>query len=176
MAMQWYVIHAYSGYEERVKTDIEQRFKHLGYEDKLSQIIIPTEDVFEHKKGHRQITTRKFFPGYIMVEMEMSDETWYVVKNTPKVTGFVGVDSKPTPMPPEDIEKVQEQMRSGHEKPRPDVLFERGERVKITDGPFASFTGRVDDVNEDKEKLHILVSIFGRSTPVELSFYQVKKI
>lgn len=176
MEKQWYVLHTYSGYEEKVKSEIEQRFKHLGLEDKLAQIIIPTEDVFEHRKGHRQITTRKFFPGYIMIEMEMSDETWYIVKNTPKVTGFVGINSKPTSMPKEDVEKVLEQMRSGHEKPRPEVMFELGERVKIIDGPFASFTGKVDIINEDKEKLHILVSIFGRSTPVELGFYQVEKI
>ena len=176
MANQWYVLHTYSGYEEKVKSEIEQRFKHLGLEDKLSQIIIPTEDVFEHREGKRQITTRKFFPGYIMIEIEMSDETWYIVKNTPKVTGFVGINSKPTAMPQEDVEKVLEQIRSGHEKPRPEVMFELGERVKIIDGPFASFTGKVDIINEDKEKLHILVSIFGRSTPVELGFYQVEKI
>jgi transcriptional antiterminator NusG len=176
MAKAWYVIHTYSGYENKVKTSIEQRLRDLGMEDAVSQILIPAQDVFEHKKGQKHVTSRKFFPGYILAEMEMTEEAWYIVKNTPKVTGFVGAGSKPTPMSGEEVEAILEQMRTGVSKPKPEVLFEKGERVKITDGPFTSFTGQVDEVNEDREKVRVLVSIFGRSTPVELDFGQIEKI
>ena len=176
MAKAWYVIHTYSGFENKVKTSIEQRLHHLGMEDSVSQILIPAQDVYEHKRGQKHITSRKFFPGYILAEMEMTDETWYIIKNTPKVTGFVGAGAKPTPMSEKEVEVILEQMRIGVSKPKPEVLFDKGERIKIIDGPFTSFTGQVDEVNEDREKLRILVSIFGRSTPVELEFHQVEKI
>ncbi len=176
MAKAWYVIHTYSGFENKVKTSIEQRLHHLGMEDLVSQILIPAQDVYEHKRGQKHITSRKFFPGYILAEMEMTDETWYIIKNTPKVTGFVGAGAKPTPMSEKEVEVILEQMRVGVSKPKPEVLFDKGERIKIIDGPFTSFTGQVDEVNEDREKLRVLVSIFGRSTPVELEFHQVEKI
>lgn len=176
MASAWYVIHTYSGFENKVKASIEQRLDHLGLSDSVSQILIPTEDIFELRKGQKQLSSRKFFPGYVMIEMEMSDEVWYAVKNTPKVTGFLGSGNKPTAMTQEEIEAIIKQMETGRSKPRPKVLFEKGERVKIIDGPFASFTGQVNDINVDKEKLDVLVSIFGRSTPVELDFFQVEKI
>jgi transcriptional antiterminator NusG len=172
----WYVIHTYSGFENKVKKNIEQRLKHLGLMDHVLQILIPTEDIFELRKGQKQLATRKIFPGYVMIEMEMTEDVWYAVKNTPKVTGFLGAGNKPTPMTKEEIDGIMGQMETGRSKPRPKVLFEKGERVKIIDGPFASFTGQVDEVNVDREKLDVLVSIFGRSTPVELDFYQVEKI
>ncbi|MCL6583778.1 MAG: transcription termination/antitermination protein NusG [bacterium] len=176
MAKAWYVIHTYSGYENKVKTSIEQRLRHLGMGDVVSQILIPTEDVCELKKGQKHVTSKKFFPGYILAEMEMNDEIWYIIKNTPKVTGFVGAGSKPTPMSEKEVETILEQMRTGATKPKAEVLFGKGERVKIIDGPFTSFTGQVDEINEDREKVRVLVSIFGRSTPVELDFGQVEKI
>jgi transcriptional antiterminator NusG len=172
----WYVIHTYSGFENKVKKNIEQRLKHLGLEGHVSQILIPTEDIFELRKGQKQLSTRKIFPGYVMIEMEMSDDVWYAIKDTPKVTGFLGTGNKPTAMTREEIDAILDQMETGRSKPRPKVLFEKGERVKIIDGPFASFTGQVDEINVDREKLNVLVSIFGRSTPVELDFYQVEKI
>ena len=172
----WYVIHTYSGFENKVKMNIEQRLKHLGLEEHVSQILIPTEDIFELRKGQKQLSTRKIFPGYVMIEMEMTDDIWYAIKNTPKVTGFLGAGNKPTAMTREEIDAILNQMETGKSKPRPKVLFEKGERVKIIDGPFASFTGQVDEINVDREKLNVLVSIFGRSTPVELDFYQVEKI
>ncbi len=176
MDKAWYVIHTYSGFENKVKISIEQRLKHLGLEDHVSKILIPTEDIFELRKGQKQLSTRKFFPGYVMIEMEMSEDVWYAIKNTPKVTGFLGSGNKPTPMSQEEVEAILNQMESGRSKPKPKILFEKGERVKIIDGPFASFTGQVDGINMDREKLNVLVSIFGRSTPVELDFYQVEKI
>lgn len=176
MAKAWYVIHTYSGFESKVKMTIEQRLEYLGLKDNVYKILIPTEDIFELRKGQKQLSTRKFFPGYIMIEMDMSDDIWYAIKNTPKVTGFLGAGNKPTPMTQEEIEAIINQMESRKSKPRPKVLFEKGERVKIIDGPFASFTGQVDEINVDREKLNVLVSIFGRSTPVELDFYQVEKI
>lgn len=176
MASAWYVIHTYSGSEHKVKSSIEQRLEHLGLSDRVSQILIPTEDIFELRKGQKQLSSRKFFPGYVMIEMEMSDEVWYAIKNTPKVTGFLGSGNKPTAMRQEEIESIVKQMETGRSKPRPKVLFEKGERVKIIDGPFASFTGQVNEIHGDKEKIDVMVSIFGRSTPVELDFYQVEKI
>ena len=172
----WYVIHTYSGFENKVKKNIEQRLKHLGLNHFVKQVLIPTEDIFELRKGQKQLATRKIFPGYVMIEMEMSDDVWYAIKNTPKVTGFLGAGNKPTAMTRDEIETILDQMETGKTKPRPKVLFEKGERVKIIDGPFASFTGQVDEINVDREKLNVLVSIFGRSTPVELDFYQVEKI
>jgi len=172
----WYVIHTYSGFENKVKKNIEERLKHLGLDHFVTQVLIPTEDIFELRKGQKQLATRKIFPGYVMIEMEMSDDVWYAIKNTPKVTGFLGAGNKPTPMTRDEIDTIIDQMETGKSKPRPKVLFEKGERVKIIDGPFASFTGQVDEINVDREKLNVLVSIFGRSTPVELDFYQVEKI
>lgn len=176
MAKAWYVIHTYSGYESKVKASIEQRLQFLGMQEVVSQILIPSQDVFEHKKGQKHVINKKFFPGYILAEMEMTDETWYIIKNTPKVTGFVGAGSKPTPMSQKEVEIILEQMKSGVAKPKAEILFDKGDRIKIIEGPFTSFTGQVDEVNEDREKVRVLVSIFGRSTPVELDFGQIERI
>lgn len=176
MAHQWYIIHAYSGFEDKVKTALEESIKQLKLEDKISEILVPTEKVVELVKGQRKTSSRKFFPGYVMVHMELDDTTWHLVKNTPKVTGFLGGNSTPTPIPPEEVDKVIAQMIEGIKKPKPKFHFEGGDEVKIIDGPFTNFIGRVDEVKEDKAKLRVLISIFGRATPVELEFVQVEKI
>ena len=173
MAKQWYIIHTYSGYEDKVKLNPEQRIASLGVGDMISQIIIPSGNVVEFKKGKRQISTRKFYPGYLLIQMELTDESWHVVKNTPKVTGFVGTGLVPTPLTEEEVENILNQIREGEEKPKPKVSFESGETVKIMDGPFSGFNGVVDEVNQERGRLRVMVSIFGRSTPVELDFLQV---
>jgi len=175
MAKQWYIIHTYSGYEEKVKANIEQRIGPLGMKDKIGQIIVPTGNVVEFKKGKRQISTKKFYPGYLLIEMELTDESWHMVRNTPKVTGFVGTGSKPTPLTEEEVKQILNQIKEGEEKPRHKVTFEKGETVKIMDGPFSGFSGVVEEVNTERGKLRVMVSIFGRSTPVELDFLQVGK-
>ncbi len=175
MAKQWYVVHTYSGYENRAKTALEQRIKELGKEESFGAILVPSEKVVEVVKGEKRTSSRKFFPGYILVEMELNDETWYLVKNTPKVTGFVGGATNPTPISEEEVGKIIGQMEEGRAHPKPKYEFSKGERVKVIDGPFSNFSGLVEDVNQDKGKLRVLVSIFGRSTPVELEFFQVEK-
>lgn len=176
MAHQWYIIHAYSGFEDKVKTALEESIKQLKLEDKISEILVPTEKVVELVKGQRKTSSRKFFPGYVMVHMELDDTTWHLVKNTPKVTGFLGGNTTPAPIPPEEVDKVIAQMIEGIKKPKPKFHFEGGDEVKVIDGPFTNFIGRVDEVKEDKAKLRVLISIFGRATPVELEFVQVEKI
>lgn len=176
MAHQWYIIHAYSGFEDKVKTALEESIKQLKLEDKISEILVPTEKVVELVKGQRKTSSRKFFPGYVLVHMELDDTTWHLVKNTPKVTGFLGGNSTPAPIPPEEVDKVIAQMIEGIKKPKPKFHFEGGDEVKVIDGPFTNFIGRVDEVKEDKAKLRVLISIFGRATPVELEFVQVEKI
>ncbi len=176
MAQQWYIIHAYSGFEDKVKTALEESIRQLKLEDKISEILVPTEKVVELVKGQRKTSSRKFFPGYVLVRMELDDTTWHLVKNTPKVTGFLGGNSTPTPIPPEEVDKVIAQMIEGIKKPKPKFHFEGGDEVKVIDGPFTNFIGRVDEVKEDKAKLRVLISIFGRATPVELEFVQVEKI
>ncbi len=175
MAKKWYIIHTYSGYEDKVKINLEQRLKPLGMEDHIGQIIVPMGNVVEFKKGQRQITARKFFPGYLLIEMELTDESWHVVKNTPKVTGFVSIGNTPSPLPDEEVEKILNQIKEGEAKPKPKVLFEQGEAVKIMDGPFTGFTGTVEEVNPERGRVKVMVSIFGRATPVELDFLQVGK-
>ncbi|NOY44772.1 transcription termination/antitermination protein NusG [Deferrisoma camini] len=175
MAKQWYVVQTYSGYENRVKAALEQRIREHGMEDRFGQILVPSEKVVEVVKGEKRTTSRKFFPGYILVQMEMDTDAWYLVKNTPKVSGFVGGGVKPTPISDEEVEKIIGQMEEGRAHPKPKYEFSRGEQVKVIDGPFSNFTGVVEDVNPDKGKLRVLVSIFGRSTPVELEFFQVEK-
>jgi transcriptional antiterminator NusG len=175
MAKQWYVVHTYSGYENRAKTALEQRVKEMGNEDVFGAILVPSEKVVEVVKGEKRTSSRKFFPGYILVEMELNDETWYLVKNTPKVTGFVGGATNPTPISAEEVEKIIGQMEEGRAHPKPKYEFGQGEQVKVIDGPFSNFSGIVETVNQDKGKLRVLVSIFGRSTPVELEFFQVEK-
>ena len=176
MAQQWYIIHAYSGFEDKVKAALEESIRQLKLEDKISEILVPTEKVVELVKGQRKTSSRKFFPGYVLVRMELDDTTWHLVKNTPKVTGFLGGNSTPTPIPPEEVDKVIAQMIEGIKKPKPKFHFEGGDEVKVIDGPFTNFIGRVDEVKEDKARLRVLISIFGRATPVELEFVQVEKI
>ncbi|MBW2622117.1 MAG: transcription termination/antitermination protein NusG [Deltaproteobacteria bacterium] len=176
MAHQWYIIHAYSGFEDKVKTALEESVRQLKLEDKISEVLVPTEKVVELVKGQRKTSSRKFYPGYVLVHMELDDATWHLVKNTPKVTGFLGGNSIPTPIPPEEVDKVIAQMVEGITKPKPKFHFDEGDEVKVVDGPFSNFIGRVDEVKEDKAKLRVLISIFGRATPVELEFVQVEKI
>ena len=173
---KWYIVHTYSGFEDRVKQTLKQRADALGMGDAFGDVRIPTETIVEFKGGKKRELQRKFFPGYILVEMEMSDETWHVVKNTPKVTGFVGTGKNPTPLSELEVNQILEQVVTAKEKPKPKYVFEKGEPVKITDGPFNNFTGVVDDVNLDRSTLKVMVTIFGRQTPVELEFAQVQKV
>ncbi len=175
MAKQWYVVHTYSGYENRAKASLEQRIKEEGKSDLFGEILVPSEKVVEVVKGEKRTSSRKFFPGYILVQMELNDDTWYVVKNTPKITGFVGGSTRPPAIPDEEVAKIKGQVEEGQVHPKPKFEFSRGEQVKVIDGPFSNFSGIVDEVNQDKGKLRVLVSIFGRSTPVELEFFQVEK-
>jgi transcriptional antiterminator NusG len=176
MSKKWFVVHAYSGFEKSVQRALLERIKRADMQDSFGQILVPVEEVVEMKSGQKNISERKFFPGYVLVEMEMTDDTWHLVKNTPKVTGFVGgTATKPTPISEKEVQNILHQIQEGVEKPRPKVLFEIGEAVRVKDGPFADFHGNVEDVNYDKSKLRVSVTIFGRSTPVELDFGQVEK-
>lgn len=170
---RWYVIHTYSGYENRVKTNLEHRIKSMNAEDKIFEVIIPTEDEIEVKDGQRRTVARKVFPGYVLVQMKMTPDSWDVVRNTPGVTGFVGTGSKPVPLEEEEVKKILRQMEA--ETPRIKVGFTQGQKVRITDGPFVDFVGVVDEINLQKGKVKILVSFFGRETPVELDFLQVER-
>jgi len=172
---RWYVIHTYSGFEAKVKASIEQRVAAAGFQDKVSRILIPTEEVVELKKGKRKTSQRKFFPGYILIRMEMSDDLWYLIRSTAKVTGFVGPGTRPTPIPDEEVRRIVQEMEVGAERPRHKVLFIKGETVRIIDGPFTNFTGVVEEVKPDKGRLKVMVSIFGRPTPVDLEFLQVER-
>lgn len=172
----WYIVHTYSGFEERVKETLRQRADALGFGEKIGEIRIPMETIVELKGGKKRETQRKFFPGYILVEMEMSEETWHVVKNTPKVTGFVGTGKVPTPLSAEEVNQILEQVVTAKEKPKPRYVFEKGEPVKIVEGPFSNFTGTVEEVNLDRNTLKVMVTIFGRHTPVELDFLGVQKL
>jgi transcriptional antiterminator NusG len=174
---RWYVVHAYSGMEKSVMRALTERVIRAGMQDQFGQILVPTEEVIEVKNGQKSVSERRFFPGYVLVEMEMTDETWHLVKNTNKVTGFIGGKSnKPTPIPPHEVDKIMQQMQDGVEKPRPKVLYEVGELVRIKDGPFTDFNGNVEEVNYEKSKVRVSVTIFGRATPVELEFGQVEKV
>ncbi|MER0217404.1 MAG: transcription termination/antitermination protein NusG [Nitrosomonas sp.] len=176
MGMKWYVVHAYSGYEKSVQRALKDRIERAGMQDKFGQILVPVEEVIEMKNGQKNISERKFFPGYVLVEMEMSDDSWHLVKNTEKVTGFVGGSAmKPTPISQKEVDNILHQIQEGVEKPKPKILFEIGEAVRVKEGPFTDFHGNVEDVNYDKSKLRVSVSIFGRPTPVELDFNQVEK-
>ncbi len=175
MDKKWYVVHTYSGYEVKVKSNMEERLKNSAMEGKVSQILVPTEDVVEVKGGKKKISTRKYFPGYIMIEMEMDDDIWYVIKNTPKVTGFLG-GTRPTPLDEEEINRLLEQLKGEAAKPKPKFIFEKGEKVRVVDGPFANFAGVIDEMNADKGKVRVMVTIFGRATPVELEFSQIERV
>lgn len=174
--LKWYVVHTYSGYENRAKKSLEERIKQFHLEPHFGEVLIPTENVMELGKGGQKKTTkRKFFPGYMLVQMELTDDTWHLVKSTPKITGFVGDATKPPAIPESEVRKLTQQIDEGTLKPKPRVQFEEGENVRVVDGPFANFNGVVDAVNGDKGKVRVLVSIFGRATPVELDFIQVEK-
>lgn len=174
MAKEWYVIHTYSGYENKVKASLEEKIKGLHKEDLFGEVIVPTEKVIEMVKGQRRTSSRKFFPGYIMVNMELNEETWHIVKGVPKVTGFVGGINPPS-ITEEEVAQITQQIAEGKLKPKPKVQLEAGQNVRVVDGPFINFNGVVDEVRPDKGKVRVLVSIFGRSTPLELDFLQVER-
>lgn len=177
MAKRWYVVHAYSGMEKSVGRALQERVDRAGMQDLFGKILVPVEEVVEMKNGQRTITERRFFPGYVLVEMEMTDESWHLVKSTNKVTGFVGgTGNRPSPISEKEVEKIMSQMQEGVEKPRPKTLFEVGELVRVKDGPFTDFNGNVEEVNYEKSRLRVSVTIFGRATPVELEFGQVEKV
>ena len=174
--MRWYVVHAYSGFEKSVARNLVERIDRAGMKDRFGEILVPVEEVVEMRAGQKKTAERKFFPGYVLVQMEMDDDTWHLVKSTPKVTGFVGgTATKPAPLSEKEVQAILDQMREGVEKPKPKVLFEVGEVVRVIDGPFTDFNGSVEEVNYDKSKLRVSVMIFGRATPVELGFGQVEK-
>jgi transcriptional antiterminator NusG len=176
MALQWYVVHAYSNYEHKVKSSLEERIKRYGLQDKFGEVLVPTEEVVEMREGQRRKSERKFFPGYVLVQMEMDDETWHLVKEVPKVLGFIGGSSdRPAPITESEANAILNRVQEGADKPRPKVLFEPGEVVRVTAGPFNDFNGVVEQVNYDKNKVRVAVQILGRSTPVELDFGQVEK-
>lgn len=176
-SMRWYVVHAYSGMEKSVQRALAERIERAGMQDKFGQILVPSEEVVEVKNGQKAITERRLFPGYVFVEMEMTDDTWHLVKNTSKVTGFIGGKSnKPTPIAPHEVAKIMQQVQDGVEKPRPKILYEIGEVIRIKDGPFTDFNGNVEEVNYEKSKVRVTVTIFGRATPVDLEFGQVEKV
>ena len=176
MSKKWFEIHTYSGYENKVMEALKKRVTVFGLEDQVGQILIPTQKVLEVKSGKKVETEKKFYPGYILVEMEMSDDVWHAVVNTPKVSGFVGSGKTPTPLSTEEVEQVVHQISTAAEKPVPKFLFDKGETIKIIDGPFSNFTGQVEEVNPVRSTLKVMVTIFGRATPVELDFLQVEKI
>jgi transcriptional antiterminator NusG len=176
MALQWYVVHAYSGFENQVKRALEDRVARAGMDDLFGEILVPTEEVVEMREGTKRRSERKFFPGYVLVQMEMNDETWHLVKDAPKVMGFIGGTSdRPAPITQREADAILQRVQEGVDKPKPKVLFEVGEVVRVTDGPFNDFNGVVEEVNYEKSRLRVSVLIFGRSTPVELEFGQVEK-
>ena len=175
--LRWYIVHAYSGMEKAVERNIAERIARSGMQSKFGRILVPTEEVVEMKNGKKAVTERRFFPGYVLVEMVMDDESWHLVKNTSKVTGFVGgAKNRPVPISDDEVMKIVNQMQEGTEKPRPKVEWEVGEVVRVKEGPFTDFNGSIEEVNYDKNKLRVSVTIFGRATPVELDFHQVEKV
>jgi len=176
MSKLWYIVHTYSGYEGKVKDSLLQRVDALGMEETIGEILIPTEDVIEMRGGVKIISKKKFFPGYVLINMKMSDDAWHVVKNTPKVTGFVGSGIKPTPLTQEEVDRIINQVTVAAEKPKPKFQYQKGEQVRIIDGPFSNFQGTVEEVNDDRATLKVMVTIFGRATPVELDFLKVEKL
>ncbi len=176
MAKRWYVVHAYSGFEHQVKRSLEDRIKRAAMEDKFGEVLVPTEEVVEMRAGQKRRSERKFFPGYVLVEMDLDDDTWHLVKDVPKVMGFIGgTADRPAPISQREADAILNRVREGVDKPRPKVLFEPGEMVRVTDGPFNDFNGVVEEVNYEKNRLRVAVLIFGRSTPVDLDFSQVEK-
>jgi transcriptional antiterminator NusG len=176
MALKWYIVHVYSGFENKVKAALEDRIASSSHPEKFDEVLVPTEEIVELVKGKRKTSSRKFYPGYILVKMELDDETWHIVNDTSKVSGFLGGREKPTPISDEEADQILNRMEAGKNKPQPKYYFESGDEIRVIDGPFTNFNGTVQEVNPEKGKIKVLVSIFGRSTPVELEFVQVQKI
>tara|TARA_Y100000590_G_scaffold210524_1_gene238492 strand:+ start:481 stop:1011 length:531 start_codon:yes stop_codon:yes gene_type:complete len=176
LSKQWFVIHTYSGFERKVKLSIEEQFGHSQYGDCFGEVVIPTEEVVEVRKGKKKVSSRKFFPGYILINVEMNQDIWYMIKNIPKVTGFLGGGSEPVPLSEGEVKTIMDQIRGESARPKPKFSFEKGENIRVIDGPFLNFNGVVEDVNHDKGKVRVMVSIFGRATPVELEFPQIERV
>jgi transcription termination/antitermination protein NusG len=175
MPKNWYIIHTYSGFEKKVAETLRSRVEAAGFGDRIGEILVPSEDVVEMRQGTKVVAPKLFYPGYVLVEIEMNNETWHLVRSTPRVTGFVGSGQMPSPLTREEVDRIVHRVEVAAEHPKPKLRFERGETVKINEGPFKDFTGLVDEINDDRSTLRIMVTIFGRSTPVELDFYQVEK-
>ena len=176
MAKRWYVVHVYSGFEKKIAQQIKQQADEKGLGDMIDEVLVPSEQVVEVRRGQKVNAEHKFFPGYVLVKMELNDESWHLVKDTPKVTGFLGTRARPSPIPDAEADRIVKQSREGIERPRPSVVFEVGEQVRVADGPFTSFNGTVEEVDEEKGRVKVSVSIFGRATPVELEYAQVEKV
>jgi transcriptional antiterminator NusG len=176
MTMRWYIVHAYSNFERKVAESIKERAAAAGLADKFEEVLVPMEEVVEMRRGRKVSSERKFFPGYVLVKMELNDQTYHLIKATPKVTGFLGTENKPIPITDEEAGRILQQVQEGVERPKPSVTFEIGEQVRVSDGPFASFNGLVEEVDEERARLKVAVSIFGRATPVELEYGQVEKL
>ena len=176
MVMRWYIIHAYSNFERKVAESIKERATAAGLSDQFEEVLVPMEEVVEMRRGRKISSERKFFPGYVLVKMDLTDQTFHLIKNTPKITGFLGAENKPVPITEEEAGRILQQVQEGVERPKPSVTFEIGEQVRVADGPFASFNGLVEEVDEERARLKVAVSIFGRATPVELEYGQVEKL
>jgi len=176
MPMRWYVVHVYSGFEKKIAQQIKEQAAQKGLADQFDEVLVPSEEVVELRRGQKVNAERKFFPGYVLVKMELTDDAWHLVKDTPKVTGFLGTKLRPSPITEAEAERILKQSQEGVERPRPAILFEIGEQVRVADGPFTSFNGTVEDVDEERGRVKVSVSIFGRSTPVELEYSQVEKV
>jgi transcriptional antiterminator NusG len=176
MSKRWYIIHAYSGFEKKVALSIKEQAANQDMDDLFEEVLVPTEEVVEVRRGVKVSSERKFFPGYVLAKMEMTDESYHLVKETPKVTGFLGAGGKPSPITEKEADRIMRQVQEGIDRPKPSVTFEIGEQVRVTDGPFVSFNGHVEDIDEERARLKVAVSIFGRATPVELEYSQVEKV